>query len=59
MPKNISVSFSGIIIICNLLNKLNRNTASREISLFEMPIKKIIKFARLFYSRIVFRKSIV
>ena len=36
MPKNISLSFSGNITICNLLNRLNRNTASRVISLFEM-----------------------
>ena len=40
MPKNISISFSGIITICNLFDRLNRNTASRVISLFEMPIKK-------------------
>ena len=58
MPKNNSVSFSGMVIICNLSNKLNRNTASREISLFEMPIKKIFNFARLFYSARVLRKSI-
>ena len=57
MPKNISISFSGIIIICNLFNRLNRNTASRVISLFEMPIKKINNFVRLFYSTIVLRKS--
>ena len=57
MPKNISISLSEIIIICNLFNRLNRNTASRVISLFEMPIKKIINFARLFYLRIVLRKS--
>ena len=57
MPKNISISFSGIITICNLLDRLNRNTASRVISLFEMPIKKIIHFARLFCSTIVLRKS--
>ena len=57
MPKNISVSVSGIITVCNLFNRLNRNTASRVISLFEMPIKKIINFARLFYSTIVLRKS--
>ena len=44
MPKNISISFSGIIPICNLFDRLNRNTASRVISLFEMPIKKIIIF---------------
>ena len=37
MPKNISLSFSGIITICNLFNRLNRNTASRVISLFKMP----------------------
>ena len=48
MPKNISISFSGIIIICNLFNRRNRNTATRVISLLEMPIKKIINFARLF-----------
>ena len=53
MPKNISISFSGIITICNLFNRLNRNTASRMIRLFEMPIKKIINFARLFCSTIV------
>ena len=38
MPKNISISFSGIIILWNLLNRLNRNTASRVISLFKMSI---------------------
>ena len=53
---NISISFSGIIIICNLFNRLNRNTACRVISLFEMPIKKIINFARLFNWTIVLRK---
>ena len=57
MPKNISISFCGIITICNLFNWLNRNTTSRVISLFEMPIKKIINFARLFKSTIVLRKS--
>ena len=51
MPKNISISFSGIITICNLFNRLNRNTASIVISLFEMSIK-MINFARLFCSRI-------
>ena len=44
MPKNISISFSGIITICNLFDRLNRNTASGVISLFEMPnICKIFK----------------
>ena len=57
MPKNISISFSGIITICNLFDRLNRNTASRVISLFEMPIKKIINFAKLFCSTKVLRKS--
>ena len=57
MPKNISISFSGIITLCYLFDRLNRNTASRVISLFEMPIKKIINFARLFCSTIVLRKS--
>ena len=57
MPKNISISFSGIIIISNLFNRLNRITASRVISLFEMHIKKIIIFVNLFYSTIVLRKS--
>ena len=57
MPKNVSLSFSGIITICNLFNRMNRNTASRVISLFEMPIKKIINFAWLFYLSIVLRKS--
>ena len=57
MPKNISISFSGIITICNLFDRLKRNTASRVISLFEMPIKKIINFVGLFCSRIVLRKS--
>ena len=57
MSKNISTSFRGIIIISKLFNRLNRNTASRVISLFEMPIEKIINFARLFYSTIVLRKS--
>ena len=41
MPENISISFSEIIVISNLFNRLNRNTASRVINLFEMPIKKI------------------
>ena len=57
MPKNISIYFSGSIIICNLFNRLNRNTARRVISLFEMPIKKIINFARLFNLTLVLRKS--
>ena len=58
MPKNITISFSGIITIYNLFDRLNRNTASRVIaSLLEMPIKKIINFARLFCSTIVLRKS--
>ena len=57
MPKNISISFSGIITIYYLFNRLNRYTASRVISLFEMPIKKIINFARLFCLTIVLRKS--
>ena len=48
MLKNISISFSGIIFISYLFNRLNRNTANRVISLFEMPIKKIVNFARLF-----------
>ena len=39
MPKNMSISFSGIIIMSNLFNRLNRNTTSRVISVFEMPIK--------------------
>ena len=57
MPKNSSISFSGIFTICNLYDRLDRNNASRVISLFEMPIKKIINFARLFCSTIVLRKS--
>ena len=48
---------SGIITRCNLFDRLNRNTACRVISLFEIPIKKIINFARLFCSMIVLRKS--
>ena len=48
MPKNISISFSGIITICYLFDRLNRNTASRVISLFEMPVKKIINFCEAF-----------
>ena len=48
MPKNISIYISGIIIVGNLFDRLNRYTASRVISLFEMLIKKIINFARLF-----------
>ena len=56
MPKNISISFSGIITIYYLFNRLNRNTASRVINFFEMPIKKIINFARLFCLTLVFRK---
>ena len=49
MPKNISISFSGIITIYYLFNRLNRNAASRVISLFEMPMKYIINFARLLF----------
>ena len=56
MPKNISISFSGVIIR-NLFNRLNRNTASRVIYLFEMPMKKIINFAMLFYPTIMLRKA--
>ena len=48
MPKNISIYFSGIFTRCNLFDRLNRNTASRVISLFEMPIKKKINFASFF-----------
>ena len=57
MPKNSSISFFGIITICNLFDRLGRNSASRVISLFEMPLKKIINFARLFCLTIVLRKS--
>ena len=57
MPKNMSIFFSGIITINYIFNRLNRNTASRVISLFEMLIKKIINFERLFCSMIVLRKS--
>ena len=57
MPKNISISFSGIITIYYLFNRLNRNIASRVISLFEMPTKKIINFVTLFCSTIVLRKT--
>ena len=48
MPKNISISFSGIITICNLFNMVNRSATSRMISLIEIPIKEIINFPRLF-----------
>ena len=48
MPKNISISFSEIITTCNLFNRLNRNTASRVISLFEMSLKKINQFCEAF-----------
>ena len=48
MPKNISISFSGIITICNLFNRLNRNTACRVISLFEKPIKENYQFCEAF-----------
>ena len=48
MPKNISISFSEIITICNLFIRLNRNTASRVISLFEMPIKIAYQFCEDF-----------
>ena len=34
MPKNISISFSGIITIYYLFNRLNRNTASRVTGFF-------------------------
>ena len=47
MPKNFALSFSGIIIIIYLFNRPNRKTARRAIGLFEIPIKKIINFARL------------
>ena len=43
MPKIISISFSGIITIYYLFNRLNRNTASRVISVFEMPINGFTK----------------
>ena len=43
------------MIISNLFNRLNINTASRVISLFEMPIKKMINFVSLFDSTIVLR----
>ena len=29
MPNNISISFSGIITICDLFNRLNRNTVMK------------------------------
>ena len=59
MPANISISFSGIITICNLFNRLNRNTAGRVISLCEMPIKKTINFMRLFLTiRVVLKKLV-
>ena len=57
MPKNISISFSGIIIISNLFNRLNRNTASRVISLFEIPKKENYQFCEASYSTIVLIKS--
>ena len=57
MPKNISIYISGIIIVGNLFDRLNRYTASRVISLFEMLVKKIINFARFFYLTIMLRKS--
>ena len=57
MPKNISISFSAIITIFYLFNRLNRNIAGSVISWFEMPIKKTINFTRLFYSTTVLRKS--
>ena len=44
----LSTLISGIITICNLVNRPNRHTASRVISLFEMPMKKGINFASLF-----------
>ena len=59
MPKNISISLSGIITIRKLFNRPNRNTASRVISLFEMPIKKIINFGRLFSSTIVLKNLVL
>ena len=48
MPKKSSISFRVIVIISNPFNRLDRNIASRVISLFEMTIKKIINFAKLF-----------
>ena len=57
MPKNISISFSGIITICNRFKMVNRNATSRMISLIEIPIKEIINFPRLFCLTIVLRKS--
>ena len=57
MPENILISFSRIIIILNIFDKLNRNTSRRLISEFEMFLKKIINFARLFHTTIVFKSD--
>ena len=48
MPKNIFISLSGIITINYLFNRLNRNTASRVISLFEMPNRENYQFCEAF-----------
>ena len=37
----------------NLFNGLSRSTTSKVICLFELPLMKIINFARLFHSTIV------
>ena len=57
MLENISISFSGMTIINNLFNMLNKHITRRVISLFEMPIKKIISFVRVFHLMIVLQKS--
>ena len=57
MPEIIPISFGRIIIMYNLFHQLNRNMTRRMIIEFEMSIKKIINFARLFHMLIVLSKS--
>ena len=57
MLENISISFSGMTIINILHNMLNKHITRRVISMFEMPIEKIISFVRVFHLMIVLRKS--
>ena len=57
MLENISISFSGMTIINNPYNMLNKHITRRVISLFEMLIEKIISFVRVFHLMIVLKSS--
>ena len=45
--RNTQVCLFLLVELSPYVFRLNRNTASRVISLFEMPIKKIINFMKL------------